>query len=72
MKLEAGLSSRYFKTTHIFHEEILGMVEDSIELNPNYSQEKKNRLIEILYQKFHHATIIEVKLARKNKTLVGG
>ena len=69
--MEKGMSNRYFKTDNIFHEEILGMFEDSIQKNPDYADEKKNSLITILYSNFYHATTMEVAEARKNHKLIG-
>lgn len=71
MKSEKGLSNRYFKTDRVFHEEILGMIEDSIEKNPDYSEEKKHSLIDILYKHFYHASTNDVKTAREEKRIIG-
>jgi len=47
------------------------MLEDSIEKNPDYSEEKKHSLIDILYKHFYHASTNDVKTAREEKRIIG-
>ena len=49
------LTNKYFKTDTVFHEDIIGFIEDSVYANPNFTQEFKDRLVNMIYSEFYHA-----------------
>jgi len=61
METQKGYSNKYFLSDNIFHEEILGKIEDSIGKNQDYTDEQKNQLIQILYSNFYHATKLQLE-----------
>ena len=44
---------KYLKTEAVFREDFLGMLEDSIAINPNLSQDQKDEYITVLYHHFY-------------------
>jgi len=70
MKVDKGFSNKFFKTDCIFHEEVLGNFEDSIQANPKLTEQQKAYLIDVLYGRFYHVTVSEKESARKNSKLI--
>lgn len=65
-----GESNKYFFSDCIFHEEILGKIEDSIQKNSDYTEDQKNELITILYSKFYHASKYELPIMRERGKVI--
>jgi len=45
-------TNRYFKTDRVFHESFLKILEDSVEKNPDLTQEGKDKINTVLYHDF--------------------
>lgn len=70
MKNRYYRKNKYFQTDRVFCEEILGKFEDSIEKNPDYSREQKDKLITILYHDFSHITKGDFDKAQREKRVL--